>query len=145
MGLIRYSCSRISVPHEPIPTKFGLWMFFIMLHRYMVSKMLKCKKSFLWRHHFCTLYNNMQFSVCGFVGLFVCLSRLLLGNGKTHKAQTRWVGGAWSNLDFLSNFFWRVLITGVHCTSFFDFLEWASIRKQWLSWGSNLVGARSLS
>ena len=46
MGLIRYSCGHISGPHEPIPTKFGLWMFFIMLHRYMVSKMLKLKKKF---------------------------------------------------------------------------------------------------
>ena len=44
MGLRRYSCGHISGPHEPIPTKFGLWMFFIMLHRGMVSKMLKCKK-----------------------------------------------------------------------------------------------------
>ena len=46
MGLIRYSCGHISGPHEPIPTKFGLWMFFIMLHRYMVSRTLKCKKNF---------------------------------------------------------------------------------------------------
>ena len=44
MGLIRYSCGHISGPHEPIPTQFGLWMFFIMLHRYMVSKILKSKK-----------------------------------------------------------------------------------------------------
>ena len=43
-GLIRYSCGHISGSHEPILTKFGLWMFFIMLHRYMVSKTLKCKK-----------------------------------------------------------------------------------------------------
>ena len=43
MGLIRYSCSHISWPHEPIPIKFWLWMFFIMLHRCMVSKTLKCK------------------------------------------------------------------------------------------------------
>ena len=55
-GLIRYSCSHISGPHESIPTKFGLWMFFIMLYRYMVSKTLKCKKSFLWCHCFCTLW-----------------------------------------------------------------------------------------
>ena len=41
---IRYSCSHILGPHEPIPTKFGLWMFSITFHRYMVSKMLKCKK-----------------------------------------------------------------------------------------------------
>ena len=44
MGLIRYACCHISGHHEPIPTKFGLWIFFIMLHRYMVSKTLKCKK-----------------------------------------------------------------------------------------------------
>ena len=47
VGLIRYSCGHISGPHEPIPTKFGLWMFSsIMLHQYMVSKTLKCKKRF---------------------------------------------------------------------------------------------------
>ena len=46
MGLSRYSYRHISGPHEPIPTKFGLWMFFIMLHRDMVSKTLKCKKGF---------------------------------------------------------------------------------------------------
>ena len=44
MGLIRYSCGHISGSQELIPTKFGLWMFFIMLHRYMVSKTLKYKK-----------------------------------------------------------------------------------------------------
>ena len=56
MGLIRYSCGHISGPHEPIPTQFGLWMFVIMLHRYMVSKTLKSKKKKnLWRHRFCTL------------------------------------------------------------------------------------------
>ena len=32
-------------PHEPIPTKFGLWVFFIILHQYMVSKMKKKKKN----------------------------------------------------------------------------------------------------
>ena len=36
-----------------------------------------------------TIIRNSLF-VCG----FVCLSGLLLGNGKAHKAQTRWVGGA---------------------------------------------------
>ena len=46
MGLIRYSRSHISGPYEPIPTKFGLWMFFIMLHWYMLSKTLKCKQVF---------------------------------------------------------------------------------------------------
>ena len=60
-GLIRYSCSHISGSHEPIPTKFGLWMFFIMLHRYIISKTLKCE-SFLWRHHFCTLLFLQPFS-----------------------------------------------------------------------------------
>ena len=39
-GGIRYSCGHISGPHEPIPTKFGMWIF-IMLHRYMVFKTLK--------------------------------------------------------------------------------------------------------
>ena len=43
-------------PPWTFPTQFGLWMFFIMLHRYMVSKTLKCEKSFLWCHCFCTLY-----------------------------------------------------------------------------------------
>ena len=57
-----------------------------------------------------------------FVGLFVCLPGLLLGNGKAHKDQTRWVGGDWSNLDFVS-IFWPVVIIGVRCTSFFDFFE----------------------
>ena len=46
MGLIRYSSGCISGPHELIPTQFGLWMFFIMLHQYMVSKTLKSKKKF---------------------------------------------------------------------------------------------------
>ena len=27
MGLIMYSCDHISVPHEPISTKFGMWGF----------------------------------------------------------------------------------------------------------------------
>ena len=44
-GANRYSCGHISGPHEPIPTKFGLWMFFIILHWYLVSKTLKCKKN----------------------------------------------------------------------------------------------------
>ena len=37
IGLIKYSCSHISGPHETIPTSYGLWMFFIMLHRYIDS------------------------------------------------------------------------------------------------------------
>ena len=57
IGLIRYSCSHFSGPHEPISTKFRLWRFFIMLYLYMVFKMLQCKKKLLWRHHFGTLYN----------------------------------------------------------------------------------------
>ena len=40
----RYSCGHISGPHKPIPTKCWLWMFFIMLHRYMVSKTEMHKK-----------------------------------------------------------------------------------------------------
>ena len=55
IGLIRYSCGHISGHHESIPTKFALWMFFIMLHRYIVSKTRKCKIKKLWRHHFGTL------------------------------------------------------------------------------------------
>ena len=42
--------------------EFGLWMFFIMLHRYMVSKRLKSKKSF-----FCDVITSVlytQGSVC---------------------------------------------------------------------------------
>ena len=48
------SSTEISV-NWPGSIKFGLWMFFIMLHQCMVSKTLKCKKSFLWCHRFCTL------------------------------------------------------------------------------------------
>ena len=33
--------------------------------------------------------SDLIFSLC----LFVCLSGLLLGNDKVHKAQTWWVGG----------------------------------------------------
>ena len=39
--------------------------------------------------------------------VFVCLSGLLLGNDKV---QTRWMVGAWSNLDFLSNFLEELLL-----------------------------------
>ena len=49
-------------------------------------------------------------------------SSIYIGNGSSHGVQTRWVGGAWSNLDFLSNF-WQVIIIGVHCTSFFEFFR----------------------
>ena len=38
MGLIWYSCGHISSPHEPIPTKFGVWRFYIMLYRNMKKK-----------------------------------------------------------------------------------------------------------
>ena len=36
MGLIVvwYSCGHISALREPIPTKFGLWMYLIMFHLY---------------------------------------------------------------------------------------------------------------
>ena len=33
-----------------------------------------------------------------------CLSRLILGSTRSYAAQTRWVGEAWANLDFVSNF-----------------------------------------
>ena len=48
VGLIRYSCGHISGPHEQISTKFELWIFFIILHWYMVFKMLKCPKKVLY-------------------------------------------------------------------------------------------------
>ena len=50
MGLIRYSCGHVSGPpsaHEPIPTQFGLWMFFIMLHRYSIQNTEIQKKFFV--------------------------------------------------------------------------------------------------
>ena len=50
------------------------------------------------------------FLLSDLISLFVCLSGLLLGNDKVHKAQTRWVGGAWFNLDFMSNFFGKLLL-----------------------------------
>ena len=54
MGLIRYSCGHILGRHEPIPTKFGVWRFFIMLYRNMRGKkiMKMLIKYFWWRHHF---------------------------------------------------------------------------------------------
>ena len=44
MGLIRYSCRPILSPHELIPNKFGLLIFFIMLppsHGIQIAKMQK--------------------------------------------------------------------------------------------------------
>ena len=61
MGLIRYSCGHISGPGEPIPTKFGLWMFFIMLRRDMISKTMKCKICFLMTSHFGTLLVSLYY------------------------------------------------------------------------------------
>ena len=61
IGIITYSFGHISDPHEPIPTKFELWKFFIMLYRYMVFKTMKCEKKnkvSLWRHHFGTLLRS---------------------------------------------------------------------------------------
>ena len=63
MELIIYSCGHISCPHEPIPTKFGLWRFFIKLYQSSTdiwySNLLKCKKKkkkkkkkFFWSYHF---------------------------------------------------------------------------------------------
>ena len=56
VGLIRYSCGHISHPNEKISTKFGLWMFFIMLYRYMVCKKLKCKFIYLFLFYFLLIY-----------------------------------------------------------------------------------------
>ena len=41
--------------------------------------------------------------------VFVCLSGLL-GNDKHDKVQTQWMVGAWSNIDFLSNFLEELLL-----------------------------------
>ena len=67
-----------------------------------------------------------------FVCLFVCLFVFsgLLGNDKV---QTRWMVGAWSSLDFLSNF-WRVVIIGVRSTSFFDFFGLATLHVDQTWW-----------
>ena len=65
----RYSCGYILGPHEPIPTKFGLWMSFIMLHWYMVSKMLECKKSF-----FCHVITSALYC-CSYAKRFLKRSR----------------------------------------------------------------------
>ena len=70
--------------------------------------------------------------------LFVCLSGLLLGNDKVHKVQTRWVGGAWSNLDFMSNF----LVSCYYWSSLHEFLWF--FRTCYVAFGSNLVDGRSL-
>ena len=53
-------------PHEPIPTKLGLWMFFILLHRYMVSKTLKCKKKF-----FCNVIASVLYLLVVLSAIFV--------------------------------------------------------------------------
>ena len=45
MGLILYSCGHILGHHEPIPTKFVVWRFFIMLYRNMEKKSWKCWKN----------------------------------------------------------------------------------------------------
>ena len=54
---------------------------------------------------------------------------LFLRSCSLHKAQTRWVGGAWFNIDFLSiSFFFFFFLAscydiGVPCTSFFVFSQ----------------------
>ena len=63
MGLIRYSCGHISGPHEPIPTQFGPWMFFIMLYRY-ASKTLKSKKKVFCDVIASVLYNQIKHKNC---------------------------------------------------------------------------------
>ena len=56
VGLIRYSCSHISGPNEPIHVKFGVsGFFFIMFYWNMVMKMLKCTTENLMMSHFSTL------------------------------------------------------------------------------------------
>ena len=55
VGLISYLCGHILGPHEPIPTKFGLWMFLLMLHQYMVSKMKKKKIFFVMSSLLCSI------------------------------------------------------------------------------------------
>ena len=47
-------------PQELIPIQFGLWMFFIMLHRYMVFKTLKSKKK-----KFCDVIASVLYSNSG--------------------------------------------------------------------------------
>ena len=52
VGLIRFSCCHILDPHEPIPTKFGLCMFFHhapLIHGIQMAEMQKekNKKGFL--------------------------------------------------------------------------------------------------
>ena len=64
MGLIRHSCGHISGHYEQIPIKFGLWMFFIMLHWYLVSKTLKYKqKRFFFLFFFCFVFVCLFFFV----------------------------------------------------------------------------------
>ena len=67
--------------------------------------------------------------------MFVCLSGLLLENDKV---QTRWMVGAWSNLDFLSYF----LASCYYWSSLHEFL-WFS-RTCYVARGSNLVDGWSL-
>ena len=48
---------------------------------------------------FFNLYNNSQFSVCLWMGLFVWASSLKrqVASGPGHVAKTQWVTEAWSN------------------------------------------------
>ena len=69
MGLIRYSCGHILGHHEPIPTKFGVWRFFIMLYEIWAKIMKMLKKYFWWRHHVGTLFwiwMDIMFEICSF-------------------------------------------------------------------------------
>ena len=60
MGLILYSCGHILGPHEPIPTKFVVWRFFIMLYRNM-----KKKKSWkCWKNIFDDVITLVLYSNC---------------------------------------------------------------------------------
>ena len=66
MGLIRYSCGHILGPHELIPTKFGLYMLFIMLHWYMVFKNSEMQKQDICDIITSVLYSNAQSYVVTF-------------------------------------------------------------------------------
>ena len=79
VGLIMYLCSHISGPHEPIPTKFGLWRFFIMLYRYTIFKKLKCKKVF------CDVITSVLYTPCANQLKYHIVDRFAGCNAWVHK------------------------------------------------------------
>ena len=82
----------------------------------------------MMHHIYIKIHNSL------FVGFWVGLSGLLLGNGNLHGAQTWWVGGAWSNLDFLRIFLASCYDIGLPCTSFFVFLKSRSSHEAQTQW-----------